>query len=91
MMQMQMQTQLTNGGIDPEDDMLGAIKIKDGLFIGDEYAAQVSTLKSDWLCFRSFASVLLQMGAANSKIQGHYERSYCFLHTVCINVACCFN
>ena len=28
------------GGI--PDDMIGAIKIKDGLFIGDEFAAQVS-------------------------------------------------
>jgi len=27
-----------------EDDFVGAIKIKDGLFIGDEYAAQVNTL-----------------------------------------------
>lgn len=26
------------------DDMIGAIKIKDGLFIGDEFAAQVSPL-----------------------------------------------
>ena len=26
-----------------EDDMIGAIKIKDGLFIGDEFAAQVRT------------------------------------------------
>jgi len=26
-----------------EDDFVGAIKIKDGLFIGDEYAAQVSS------------------------------------------------
>ena len=26
-----------------EDDFVGAIKIKDGLFIGDEYAAQVPT------------------------------------------------
>jgi hypothetical protein len=25
------------------DDMIGAIKIKDGLFIGDEFAAQVRT------------------------------------------------
>ena len=25
-----------------EEDMIGAIKIKDGLFIGDEFAAQVS-------------------------------------------------
>ena len=24
-----------------EEDMIGAIKIKDGLFIGDEFAAQV--------------------------------------------------
>jgi len=24
------------------DDMIGAIKIKDGLFIGDEFAAQVT-------------------------------------------------
>jgi hypothetical protein len=24
------------------DDMIGAIKIKDGLFIGDEFSAQVS-------------------------------------------------
>ncbi len=28
-----------------EDDMIGAIKIKDALFIGDEYAAQVSLKK----------------------------------------------
>lgn len=26
------------------DDMIGAIKIKDGLFIGDEFAAQVKSL-----------------------------------------------
>lgn len=26
------------------EDMIGAIKIKDGLFIGDEFAAQVSQL-----------------------------------------------
>lgn len=26
----------------PPEDMIGAIKIKDGLFIGDEFAAQVS-------------------------------------------------
>ena len=26
------------------DDMIGAIKIKDGLFIGDEFAASVSPL-----------------------------------------------
>jgi len=28
------------------DDMIGAIKIKDGLFIGDEFAAQVSPQSS---------------------------------------------
>ena len=28
------------------DDMIGAIKIKDGLFIGDEFAAQVKSLLS---------------------------------------------
>ena len=27
-----------------EDDLVGAIKIKDGLFIGDEFAAQVHML-----------------------------------------------
>lgn len=27
-----------------EEDMIGAIKIKDGLFIGDEFAAQVSLI-----------------------------------------------
>jgi hypothetical protein len=26
------------------DDMIGAIKVKDGLFIGDEFAAQVSNI-----------------------------------------------
>jgi hypothetical protein len=26
------------------EDMIGAIKIKDGLFIGDEFAAQVSLI-----------------------------------------------
>ena len=33
-----------NGGPGPqpmEEDMIGAIKIKDAFFIGDEYAAQV--------------------------------------------------
>jgi len=37
------------------EDMIGAIKIKDGLFIGDEFAAQVTatlltfrTLSSSW-------------------------------------------
>ena len=32
------------------DDMIGAIKIKDGLFIGDEFSAQVSI----WLLDPSF-------------------------------------
>ena len=33
---------------DSEDDFMGAIKIKDGLFIGDEFSAQVgSYLKLD--------------------------------------------
>lgn len=27
--------------LDMPEDMIGAIKIKDGLFIGDEFAAQV--------------------------------------------------
>ena len=27
------------------EDMIGAIKIKDGLFIGDSFAAQVSRIK----------------------------------------------
>ena len=27
-----------------ENDMIGAIKIKDGLFIGDEFAAQVTAI-----------------------------------------------
>lgn len=30
--------------IDMPEDMIGAIKIKDGLFIGDEFAAQVKLL-----------------------------------------------
>jgi hypothetical protein len=29
------------------DDMIGAIKIKDGIFIGDEFAAQVSIIHMD--------------------------------------------
>ena len=29
------------------DDMIGAIKIKDGLFIGDEFAAQVSLVTTE--------------------------------------------
>ena len=29
-----------------EDDFMGAIKIKDGLFIGDEFSAQVSCSSS---------------------------------------------
>ncbi len=32
----------TTGGGMMEEDIIGAIKIKDGLFIGDEFAAQVS-------------------------------------------------
>jgi hypothetical protein len=27
----------------PEDELMGAIKIKDGLFIGDKFSAQVSS------------------------------------------------
>ena len=30
---------------DSEDDFMGAIKIKDGLFIGDEFSAQVSLIQ----------------------------------------------
>lgn len=48
---------------DSEDDFMGAIKIKDGLFIGDEFSAQVSTdiylklfalkyPKTSWLFFQ---------------------------------------
>jgi hypothetical protein len=33
------------------DDMIGAIKIKDGLFIGDEFAAQVKQLNYHSLTF----------------------------------------
>ena len=29
---------------DSEDEFMGAIKIKDGLFIGDEFSAQVGVL-----------------------------------------------
>ena len=29
--------------IEMEEDMIGAIKIKDGLFIGDEFSAQVGS------------------------------------------------
>jgi len=44
MMQQQMQQeQMMMMGM--PDDMIGAIKIKDGLFIGDEFAAQVSIVK----------------------------------------------
>jgi hypothetical protein len=32
---------MMNGMPPMEDDIIGAIKIKDGLFIGDEFAAQV--------------------------------------------------
>ena len=31
-----------NQPLQNEDDMIGAIKIKDGLFIGDEFASQVN-------------------------------------------------
>ena len=43
---MAQQQQLMSGGPGPqpiEEDMIGAIKIKDAFFIGDEYAAQVLT------------------------------------------------
>ena len=36
-----MQQQQNPAGPPMEEDMMGAIKIKDGLFIGDEFAAQV--------------------------------------------------
>ena len=36
-----------------EEDIIGAIKIKDGLFIGDEFAAQVSSNRS------SIAAIIL--------------------------------
>lgn len=32
------------------EDMIGAIKIKDGLFIGDEFSAQVISSLSDFEC-----------------------------------------
>jgi hypothetical protein len=35
------QQQMLNAPLPSEDDMIGAIKIKDALFIGDEFAAQV--------------------------------------------------
>ena len=38
---------------DSEDDFMGAIKIKDGLFIGDEFAAQVGY--NFWTFFKSLS------------------------------------
>jgi len=35
----------------PSSEVLGAVKIKDGIFLGDEYASQVSYLKSFNLLF----------------------------------------
>ena len=41
---------------DCDDDFMGAIKIKDGLFIGDEFSAQVSIppFFVNFLCFVGF-------------------------------------
>ena len=40
---------MNSAGPPMEEDMIGAIKIKDGLFIGDEFAAQVSHFHSQQL------------------------------------------
>ena len=42
------------------EDMIGAIKIKDGLFIGDSFAAQVST-KSSLRINRLFSNIGLRI------------------------------
>ena len=41
------------------DDMIGAIKIKDGLFIGDEFAAQVSLVTPKGYVPRSICCVFM--------------------------------
>ena len=49
---------------DSEDDFMGAIKIKDGLFIGDEFSAQVSMeiyLKLFVLKYPKTSSLFFQM------------------------------
>ena len=37
-----------------ETDIIGAVKIKDGLFIGDEYAAQVPNITHYFLIIKRF-------------------------------------
>ena len=47
MMQMQMDQMMNQRMMPFPEDMIGAIKIKDGLFIGDSFAAQVSCQFTD--------------------------------------------
>ena len=51
------------------EDMIGAIKIKDGLFIGDSFAAQVSDQNSTW---RLIVFVLLILGPRIRSCQQGY-------------------
>lgn len=48
------------------DDMIGAIKIKDGLFIGDEFAAQVSFYY--WMIIIGFGICGSQQSNTHSKL-----------------------
>ena len=43
-MQMHMDQMMNQRAMQYPEDMIGAIKIKDGLFIGDSFAAQVSLI-----------------------------------------------
>lgn len=55
--------------------MIGAIKIKDGLFIGDELASTVSTFKLTWqdLEFVVANKVTHVINCAGKQIQNHWE------------------
>jgi hypothetical protein len=55
------------------DDMIGAIKIKDGLFIGDEFAAQVKIQITQDLEFVVANKVTHVINCSGRQIPNHWE------------------
>lgn len=65
-----MGAQIGNNDDLEEDNLVGVVKIKDGLFICDEYGAQVSKYYSFYLIFFSFRiwNLLFQIKSRESLI-----------------------
>ena len=60
------------------DDMIGAIKIKDGLFIGDEFAAQVSATRYLYEIIQDLEFVMANkvthvINCAGRQVPNHWE------------------